>query len=140
MNELRRKLRESGTEYRVVKNTLIRRAARETDAELIQDHYTGPNALALNYDDPVAPAKVLTEFAKDHPALEIKAGVMGSRVLEGSGIESLSKLPSREVLLAQILSAMQAVPTSMARLLNAVPGSLVNVIQAIKDKKETESA
>lgn len=140
VNELRRKLRDSGTEYRVVKNTLIRRAAKETHAELINAQYTGPNALALNYDDPVAPAKVLTIFAKDHPAFEIKAAVLDRKVLGPDAIDALSKLPAREVLLAQVLSAMNGVPTSIVRVLNAVPNSIVNVIQAIKDKKAEMSA
>ena len=119
---------------------MIRRAAKETHAELINSHYTGPNALALNYDDPVAPAKILTAFAKDHPAFEIKAGVLDTKVIGPEGIDALSKLPAREVLLAQILSAMNGVPTSIVRVLNAVPNSIVNVLQAIKDKKAETSA
>lgn len=136
INMLRRKLREADVEYSVVKNTLIKRAAEGTDAALVEDYCKGPTALALSYNDPVAPAKVLTEFAKSNEKLEIRVGVMNGQVIDLDGIKALSSLPSREVLLAQVLSAMNAVPTSLVRALNDVPVRLVNVLQAIKDQKE----
>ena len=76
MNHLRRQLREANCEYQVVKNTLLARASEETDIESIKDTFVGPNAVALTYEDPVAPAKVLTEFAKSNDKLEIRGGVM----------------------------------------------------------------
>lgn len=136
MNTLRRKLREAGVEYKVVKNTLIRRASAGTDAELLVEHFVGPSALALSYDDPVAPAKVLTEFAAQNDKLEIKIGVMGGKVIALQDIKALSDLPSREVLLAQVLSAMNGVPTALVRALNDVPVKMLNVLQAIKEQKE----
>jgi large subunit ribosomal protein L10 len=81
LNELRRKLRESDIEYRVVKNTLLARASDDTDVSRIKDSFKGPSAIAMSYEDPVAPAKVLTKFAEDNKKLEIKIGVMGDRVL-----------------------------------------------------------
>lgn len=136
MNELRRKLRDVGVEYKVVKNTLLVRASEDTDAALITDYFKGPSAIALAFDDPVSPAKVLTEFAKAHEKLEIKAGVMGGKVLELEAIKALSMLPSREVLLAQVLSTMNAVPTSFVRALSDSPRKLLNVLNAIKEQKE----
>ncbi len=136
INELRRKLKGSKIEYRVVKNTLLIRASEDTDAALIQDLFKGPTGIALSYDDPVAPAKVLTEFAKDNDKLEIRGGVMSGRFLDINAIKSLSSLPSREVLLSQVLSAMNGVPTALVRVLNNVPEKLLYALQAIKDQKE----
>jgi len=136
VNLLRRKLREADVEYKVVKNTLLVRASENTDAELIKDSFKGPSAIAISYDDPVAPAKVLNDFAKENQKLEIKIGVMDGKVLDISEIKALSSLPSREVLLAQVLSAMNAVPTSMVSVLSALPRQLLNVLQAVKDQKE----
>lgn len=140
MTELRRKLREAEIEYEVVKNTMLRLASEGTEIEAIKDHFKGPNAIALSYTDPVAPAKVLTEFAKANEKLEIKIGVLNGKVLDLSSIKSLSSLPSREELLASVLSAMIAVPTSFVRALSDVPRRMVNVLQAIKDQKEQQAA
>lgn len=136
VTKLRRDLREVDVEYRVAKNSLLIRASKDTGVEPISDQFKGPNAIALSYDDPVSPAKVLTEFAKANGKLEIKVGVMDGKVLDITAIQALSALPSREVLLAQTLSVMNAVPTSFVRVLSAVPGQLLNVLQAIKEKKE----
>jgi large subunit ribosomal protein L10 len=136
INDLRRKLREANIEYQVVKNTLLVRAAEDTEVALIKDHFKGPSAVAISYDDPVAPAKVLTQFAKDNNKLEIKVGVLNGKVLDLQAIKALATLPSKEVMLAQLLSAMNAVPTSIVRVLAEVPRSLVNVLTAIKDQKE----
>ncbi len=136
MNDLRRKLREANIEYQVVKNTLLVRAAEDTGVAAIKDHFKGPSAVALSYEDPVAPAKVLTQFAKDNPKLEIKVGVLNGKVLDVPAIKALATLPSREVLLAQFLSALNAVPTSFARVMAEIPRSFVNVLTAIKDQKE----
>lgn len=136
MNELRRKLRDAEVEYHVVKNTLLRRAAEGTDVALIVDQFTGPSAVAISLADPVAPAKVLSDFAKDNGKLEIQGGVMEGKALTPEGVKALSSLPSREVLLGQLLSALNGVPTSLVRLLNAVPQQMLNVLTAIKDQKE----
>jgi len=136
INELRRKLREAEVEYKVVKNTLIIRASEDTDAALIKDYFKGPSALAFSYNDPVAPAKVLTEFAKENEKLEIKIGVMNGKAISLDEIKALSALPSREVLLGQLLSVMNGVPTSLVRALSDVPTRLLNVLQAVKDQKE----
>ena len=137
INDLRRKLREAEIEYKVVKNSLLARAADDTDVALIKDYFVGPSAIALSYDDPVAPAKLLTEFAKENKNLEIKAGILNGKVLDVNAIKSLSSLPSREVLLSQFLSVLVGVPTSVVRALNDMPQRLLNVLQALKEQKET---
>jgi len=136
ITELRRKLRAAEVEYKIVKNTLIKLASEDTDAALIRDSFRGPSALAFSYDDPVAPAKVLTEFAKENGKLEIKIGVMNGKAISLDDIKALSALPSREILLGKLLSVMNGVPTSFARALNDIPTRLLNVLQAVKDQKE----
>ena len=136
VTDLRSKLREAQVEYQVIKNTMLRLACDGTGIEPIKEHFIGPSAIAMSYEDPVAPAKVLTEFAKDHDKLEIKIGVMDGRVLDLSAIKALSDLPSRDQLLATVLSAMNAVPTALVTALSDVPRRMVNVLNAIKDQKE----
>ena len=136
MNDLRARLRQAGVELQVVKNTLLIRAAADTDVDLIRENFQGPSAIAMSFDDPVAPAKVLHEFAKENEKLEIQAGVMGGKALAVEDIKALSDLPSREALLSQVLSAMNAVPTGLVRALNNVPERLLYALQAIRDQKD----
>ena len=137
MNDLRRKLREEDIEFQVAKNTLLMRAAKDTEVALIQDYFKGPSAVALSYKDPVAPAKILAQFAKDNKKLEIKGGVLKDKVLDVNAIKALAKLPSREVLLGQLLSVINEVPSSFVRTIAEIPRSLLNVLTAIRDQKET---
>lgn len=136
LNELRRKLREAEVEYQVVKNRLLIRASENTDVALMTDTFQGPTAVAVGYGDPVQPAKALMNFAKDNEKLEIKGGVMGGKALDFNAIKSLSDLPPREILLGQLLSVMNNVPTGFVRALNNMPERLVYALQAIKDQKE----
>jgi large subunit ribosomal protein L10 len=136
MSDLRRRLKEAEIDYRVVKNTLIARAAESTPIAVLKDHFQGPSALAISYKDPVAPAKILTKFADDTKKLEIKAGVLNGKLVDAAGIKALAALPPREVLLGQLLSVMVGVPTSVVRVLAAVPRGLLNVLTAIKEQKE----
>ncbi|MBT8341704.1 MAG: 50S ribosomal protein L10, partial [Desulfatitalea sp.] len=84
VTELRDKLREANLEYQVIKNTMLRRASEGTGVESIKSYFKGPSAIVISYDDPVAPAKIITNFAKDHEKLEIKVGVMDGQVLDTS--------------------------------------------------------
>jgi large subunit ribosomal protein L10 len=136
INSLRKQLRDIDVEYKVVKNSLLVRASEDTDIAVIKDMFKGPSAIALSYDDPVAPAKVLTEFADKNKNLEIKIGVLNGKVLDLNALKALSALPSREVILSQLLSALNGVPTAFVRTLSAVPIQFLNVLQAIKDQKE----
>jgi len=136
INALRRQLRDAEIDYRVVKNSLLVRASQDTDVATISEFFKGPSAVAISYDDPVTPAKVLTEFAKENKNLKIKVGVMDAKLLDIEDIKSLSSLPSREVLLSQVLSAMNGVPTAFVRVLSGTIGQFLNVLTAIKDQKE----
>jgi large subunit ribosomal protein L10 len=136
MNDLRRKLRAEKVEYRVVKNSLLVRAADDTEAALIKAHFKGPSAVAISYEDPIAPAKVLTQFAKENDKLEIKVGVLNGKVLDVNAIKALASLPAREVLLAQLLATLNAVPSSFVRALAEIPRGMLNVLTAIRDQKE----
>jgi len=136
INDLRRRLRKEEIEYQVVKNSLMVRASQETDVALIKETFKGPSAVAMSYSDPIAPAKVLTEFAKDHKVFEIKVGVMDGKILELNQIKALSALPSREVLLGTFVSVLNLVPTGFVRTIAEIPRSLLNVLQAVKDQKE----
>ena len=136
MNELRGRLREASVEYRVVKNTLMLRASGGTDMVLLKEHFSGPCAVALSYEDPVTPAKILTKFSEENAALEVKAGTVGGRAMDAAGIERFSKLPSREGLLAQLLSVLNGPPTSLVTVLGGVQRKFLGVLQAIKEQKE----
>ena len=142
MTRLRRQLQEASAELTVVKNTLLRRAGADDSplAPLIS-HATGPNALTLGYADPVMVTKVLIKFAQEKPQLVIKAGALGGQALTFKDLEALSKLPAREVLLAQLLGVLQGVPTGLVAVLAGVIRNLLNVLVALKDKKaEAEPA
>jgi large subunit ribosomal protein L10 len=136
MTRLRRQLQEAAGELTVVKNTLLRRAGGEDSplAPLIS-HATGPNALTLGYADPVTVTKVLIKFAQEKPQLVIKAGALGGQALTVKDLEALSKLPAREVLLAQLLGVLQGVPQGLVTVLAGVIRNLLNVLVALKDKK-----
>lgn len=136
MNDLRRRLREFEIEYKVAKNSLLIRASEETDVELIKDCFKGPSAVALSYDDPIAPAKVLIKFSKEHDKLEIKTGVMNGKVIDLNAIKAMSVLPPREVLLGQFLSVVNGVPAGFVQVLNAIPMRFLNLLQAVKEQKE----
>ncbi|HTY20406.1 MAG TPA: 50S ribosomal protein L10 [Geobacteraceae bacterium] len=134
---LRDELRKADVEYKVVKNTLLELASRETDKESLSSHYVGPTAIALSYDDPVAAAKVLSRFAKESQAIfKLKAGVLSGKLISVADIQALAELPSREILIAKLLGTMQAPTANFVGVLAAVPGSFVRLLNAIKMQKE----
>ena len=135
--DLRNELRKAAVEYKVVKNTLLDLASRDTDKEALSSHYAGPTAIALSYDDPVAAAKVLSRFAKEQQAtFKLKAGVLSGKLINVADIQALADLPSREVLLAKLLGTLQAPTANFVGVLAAVPGSFVRALNAIKTQKE----
>lgn len=138
LTQLRKSLSEANIEYKVVKNTLLRRASENTQVSVIKDYFKGPSAVALSYGDVVIPAKILKKFAEEKPQLEIKVAAMNGRVLDLSAINALSALPSREVLLATMLGVLNGIPAKFVRTLYAVPSGLMNVLQAIKKQKEEQ--
>jgi large subunit ribosomal protein L10 len=135
--ELRNELRKADVEYKVVKNTLLELASRDTDKAVLADHYTGPTAIALTYSDPVAAAKVLSRFAKEPQSkLALKAGVLSGKAITVADIQALAELPSREVLLAKLLGTLQAPAANFVGVLAAVPGSFVRALNAIREQKQ----
>ena len=137
--ELRNELRKAEVEYRVVKNTLLELASRDTDKAVVAGHFAGPTAIALTYTDPVAAAKVLSKFAKEPQSkLVLKAGVLSGKAIAVPDIQALAELPSREVLIAKLLGTMQAPVANFVGVLAAVPGSFVRALNAIREKKEVQ--
>ncbi|MCI8764140.1 MAG: 50S ribosomal protein L10 [Lachnospiraceae bacterium] len=118
--ELRKQLREAGVTYKVYKNTLIRRAAEGTDFAALDPHLEGPTAIAVSKDDATAPARVLAEFAKKADKLEIKAGVVEGTYYDAKGMQAISSIPSREVLLGRLFGSMKSPIANLARVLNQV--------------------
>jgi large subunit ribosomal protein L10 len=108
VTELRKQLRDSGIEFKVYKNTLLRRATAETGMTELDAYLVGPTAIAFSNEDVVAPAKILADFAKKHDALEIKSGIIEGKVAGVEEINALASLPSREGLLSMLLSVLQA--------------------------------
>ncbi len=137
LNRLRSELRKVNAEFEVVKNRLLKLASKGTGTEAIVDQMRGPTAIALTYEDVVSPAKALVDFAKEVKKLRIKVGQISGKAFGEEGVRNLAALPSREVLLAQMLSVMQAVPASFVRALSGVLTNLMNVLRAIREQKET---
>ena len=133
---LRKELRDVDTEFQVVKNRLMKLASKDTASNILIDQMRGPTAIALTYEDVVKPAKVLVNFAKRFDKLSVKSGQISGTFLDNKAISRLAELPGREVLLAQTLAAMQAVPAGFVRVLNGVLVQLLNVLKAIEEKKE----
>lgn len=118
--ELRKQLREAGVTYKVYKNTLIRRAAEGTDFAALDPHLEGPTAIAVSKDDATAPARILAEFAKKADKLEIKAGVVEGTYYDAKGMQAISSIPSREVLLGRLFGSMKSPIANFARVLNQI--------------------
>jgi len=140
MNDLRRRLREAGVEYKVLKNTLTRIAVREAGIEPMDDILTGPTAIAFGYEDPVLPAKVLKEFSSQHDVLEIKGGLLAGERISTERVTELAGLPGREVLLGSVLAGMQAPIRGLVNVLSGVTRNLVYALDAIRRQKEEAEA
>jgi len=120
VTELRKQLREAGVEFQVLKNTLCRRATAQADFTELDVHLTGPTAIAFSKDDPVAPAKILNDFAKKNENLKIKGGIVEGKVVGYEQLRALADLPSREGLLSMLLSVLQAPIRNFALAVKAV--------------------
>lgn len=139
MTELRKKARESGVYFRVLKNTLARRAVAETPFKGLADQMVGPLAYGIS-SDPVAAAKVLHDFSKGNERLVIKGGAMPNVVMSAKDVAALAKMPSRQELLATLLGTMQAPIAKFVRTLNEVPTKFVRGVAAVRDQKEKQAA
>ncbi|MFP4212578.1 MAG: 50S ribosomal protein L10 [Desulfohalobiaceae bacterium] len=135
MEELRGKLKESNVSFQVVKNTLASLALQDSPHEVIKDDFRDCCALALGFDDPVVAAKVLAEFAKKNKKFELRFGSYEGQKLSAEDIVSLSQLPGRQELLAQMLRACNAVPTNFVGLFANLLRNLLYALQGIQDQK-----
>lgn len=134
--ELRREFRKSGIDYRVVKNTLIRKALENaTGYDKVYDRLAGPTGVAFAYDDPVTPAKVIQKFAEKHNKLSLKVCVLEREVYDGSKLGELARLPSRNEIMASILGSIQAPIAGVPTVIQAVLRDLVSVVGEIEKKK-----
>ncbi|BCA86384.1 50S ribosomal protein L10 [Enterococcus saigonensis] len=123
VTNLRKQLREAGVEMKVIKNSILSRAAKQAGLEGLDEVFTGPTAVAFSNDDVVAPAKIMDEFSKDAKALELKGGIIEGKVASLEEITALAKLPNREGLLSMLLSVLQAPVRNVAYAVNAVAES-----------------
>jgi large subunit ribosomal protein L10 len=135
MQALRTKLRESGSELRVYKNTLAQIAMRELALPDLGDLLEGPTAFLFTYGDPVAPAKAMVDFSKDHKLLEVKGGFIESTVTGADGVIALASLPSREELIAKLLGTMLNPIVGFTRVLNGPVEAFARTVQAVADQK-----
>jgi len=138
ITRLRRQLQEASVEYRVVKNTLVRLASKETSVERLSDLFVGPTAMAFSNNDPLAPARVLLEFSKDIPMLEIKGGLVEGRVVGPHEIAAMAKLPGREVLLGNLLRLLKAGQFHLVSVLSAHIRRFVQVLETIRITRQGE--
>lgn len=137
ITELRNKLREQNTAYRVVKNRFAKLALKDLGQPAVDDLLIGPTAVALPKEEAGPVTKILVEYGKDNP-VEIKGGIIDGRVFDLTQMEAFSKLPTRMELIAQLMGTMNAPIQNFVYTLNAVPQKLVRVLQAVADKKKSE--
>ena len=143
-DDLRRQLRATQSEVKVLKNNVARLLTKDgsmgEDAKNLMDGVVGPTLVTFAYGDPAAAAKVIHKFAQTNEALKLKESLMGAKRIEASGIEELANLPSREILLAKLLGTMNGPVQKFVGVLAAVPRSLVTVLSAIEKKKAESQA
>ena len=121
VTELRKQMREAGVDYKVYKNTLVRRAAKEVGIEQFNDELlVGTNAIAFGYDDPVAPARILKGFMDSHPKMKLKMGIVEGAFYDESKIVEMANIPSREVLIDKLLGSLKAPVSNFAYLIDAI--------------------
>jgi large subunit ribosomal protein L10 len=146
MNHLRQRLREEKIAYHVVKNTLMKLASKGTDLEKLDTYFEGPTAMAISYGDPVLLAKILSEFVKTQPTLEIKVGLIQGKVTSPEEVKALATMPSREVLLGQVLGGIQGTASQLGAVLYNAIQQVLGILQARVDQlseqtpKETNTA
>lgn len=139
ITELRKQFREAGIDFKVVKNTLTWRAAQEVGLQDLESYLEGPTAIAFDMNNPVAPAKLISDFAKKHKNLEIKGGVLQGNVIPIEQVKTLADLPSREQLLGQFASALCAPISGLVNVLQAPIRELAYAIEALRVQKEQEA-
>lgn len=136
MTALRVQARNNGVYLRVVKNTLARRAVKDTEFECMTEGLTGPLVLAFSQEDPGAAARVIKDFSKENDRLKVTLVAVGGQMLDASELDTLAKMPTYDQAISMLMSVMQAPVQKLAQTLNEVPGKLVRTIAAIRDAKE----
>ncbi len=140
VTSLRKKLREVNAEFKVVKNTLIRLAAKGTDFAKLDDVFTGPTAVGFAKGDPVALAKAMKEFAGGNPKVKLKGGYLDGVVLSAKDVEALADTPSRQVLLARLAGGLMAPLTRFVQVLSGPERKLVYALNSIHDQKSKQTS
>lgn len=135
ITELRSNLYDDDVDYMVCKNTLAKRAFNELDINELDDYLKGPTAIAFSYSDPVAPARIIVDFAEENEKISLKSGIVEGKHVENDKLEELAKLPSKEELLAMLLRAMKAPINGVVNVLNGNITKFVNVLNEIKKEK-----
>ena len=135
--KLRRKMREAGVEYTVIKNSMASIAAKEVGIDGLDNFLKGPLSMISSAKDPVAPAKLISEFIKENRIMEIKGGLVEGKVIDAEAVKSLASLPPREVLLARLLGSMQSPITGFVNVLQGNIRNLVYALDAVRQQKES---
>lgn len=135
VTQLRRQLRAAGGEFKIAKNTLARLAVAATSYAPLGDMLEGPNALVFGYSDPVSVAKVLVKYAEENKKLTIRGGVLGGKTMPAEAVADLAKLPSREVLIGQLLGLLQASASQLLRTINEPGARLVRLMDKLRAAK-----
>ncbi|SMB84290.1 LSU ribosomal protein L10P [Desulfonispora thiosulfatigenes DSM 11270] len=139
VTELRANLRNAGVEFKVVKNTLLTIAANEAGIEGTEEYFKGPTAIAYGVTDAVAPAQIISKFAKDHKNLEVKAGILEGKVISQAQVDALANLPSREVLLTQFAGLLQAPIVGLVNVLQGPIRKMGYALEEVRKAKELEA-
>lgn len=137
VTELRRKFYESGVEYTVVKNTLAKISSKEAELADIDDMLTGPSAIAISYDDPTLPARVIKEFKKDHKLPEVKGFIFEGKVMDRVSFTQIANLPSHEELLTKLVADLSSPMTKIVLALKNSMNNMVNVLNNLKETKQS---
>ncbi len=135
LTELRRRLRKSSLDYSVVKNTLAKIAARDTDVSVAADVFVGPVGIAIGYDDPVLVLKKVLEFTKTNEKLQVKGAVVEGKFCEQKEVKEIAELPPREILLSMLAGVLQAPLSKMAGAVSATVSGFAYAVEALKNKK-----
>lgn len=135
VTQLRNLMRDAGVEYRVLKNTLIKRAADQIGIVGLDESLNGPTAVAFGFDDPVAPARILKDFMTKTKKMQIKSGIVGTKVIDAKGVQALADLPSKEVLVAKLMGSLNMPVSGLVGVLSGVPRALVYALEGVRKQK-----
>lgn len=140
LTNLRSQTRANDVEYKVYKNTMVRRALDQAEIEGLTEYFVGPTAIAISFEDEVTPAKIINDFAGQHKNMEIKAGYVDGKAIDVAGVKSLASLPAKEVLIAQALGGLNSPIAGFVGVLNGTIRALAIALGQIAEQKEKEEA